>query len=73
MIWIKTLPPEKLEQIYKTGKWRNPIVHVEDAVHQLVYAAFFLTYTNEIKERLHLPITNANLTSLKTIIEETYN
>ena len=38
-----------------------------------MYAAFFLTYTNEIKERLHLPITNAILTNLKTIIDETYN
>lgn len=73
MIWIKALPPEKLEQIYKTGKWKTPNIQAEDVVHQLVYAAFFLTYTNEIKERLHLPITNANLTSLKTIIEETYN
>ncbi len=73
MIWIKALLPEKLEQIYKTGKWKNPIIHADDAIHQLVYAAFFLTYTNEIKERLHLPITNAILTNLKTIIDETYN
>ena len=72
MIWIKNLSPEKLEQIYKTGKWKNPIIHADDAIHQLVYAAFFLTYTNEIKERLHLPITNAILTNLKTIIDETY-